>query len=80
MEKPEILNTLKTYKKYSGKNFIFYDDHIIYFIDGKEYNIQIENYWSKLTFCLSLYENLSVTINKDKANIKNIRSKFREVV
>jgi hypothetical protein len=84
MEKQEIIDTIRTYKKYSGKNFFFSDDHVLYFINGKEYKIEINNYWSKLTFSYSAYmQNIidcNITINKDKANIKNIRSKFREVV
>jgi phage-related protein len=83
MNKEEIIQVLKSHKKYSS-NFRFEEDYIYFNIGGVEYKIDIWDNWKKFTFNFS-YSKYSVkgiqaAFEKDKATNKRILSKFREVV
>lgn len=83
MNKLEIIETLKTHKKYSS-NCRFEEDYVFYTIGNNEHKIEILDNWKKLTFSFNYskygVKEVQVTFEKEKANKKKALSKFREVI
>lgn len=83
MDKQEIFEILKSQKKYSS-SCVFEEENIFYTINGNRYQIEIWDRYSKLTFYFrySKYNVREVQIGlvKEKANRKNVLSKFREII
>ena len=84
MTTEEIINTIKTHKKYSNSRFQFEENCVWYTIGNKKYKIDIETGYSKMSFYHSGYNlnlrDIKVTIIKDKCNHIKALAKFREVI
>jgi len=84
MTAEEIINTIKTHKKYSNSRFQFDESCVYYTIGNKKYKIDIETGYSKMSFYHSVYnlnlKDVKVTIIKDKCDHRKALAKFREVI
>lgn len=83
MDKIEIIEILKSQKKYSS-SCRFEEDMIYYTISGNEYKIDIWDTYGDLIFYFNYskysVKEVQITIKKSKATRTKVLSKFREIV
>ena len=66
MNKQEILDTIRSYKKYSNSNFEFYSDYIYYRIGDNKYKIEVNDNIDKLSQKL---KNVEMNIDESKSKL-----------
>jgi len=85
LSKYEMIDIIRTSKKYNNSNFIFDDDsYITYVLGDKKYKISVDDNWRRLNLRYYAYghnmKGIDVSIPKRNADSKKVLAKFREVI